>query len=114
MADGIWVVSFWATWCGPCIVELPLLNSLRADLDRAGAKLALLQTLDGRDGQGVLASFDGLRDRNWDDPDGVVAAAFGVSGFPTTIVIRDGKIVWSLVGELGEEGSIEMLKSVQR
>lgn len=40
-ADGILVVNFWATWCAPCVKELPLFEKLHAEA-RLGVSVVLV------------------------------------------------------------------------
>lgn len=42
-ASGAWRwLNLWASWCAPCIEELPLIHKLRSTLDAAGQKVDLL------------------------------------------------------------------------
>lgn len=40
-SDNIQIVNFWATWCAPCVKELPLFEKLHAE-SRPGIKIALV------------------------------------------------------------------------
>lgn len=88
------LVTFWATWCGPCRVEMPALEALYAKKRAAG--LEILAVNEDRDREKVAAY---LKDRALSfplliDPDGKVAEAYGVEGLPTTVLIdRKGQVV---------------------
>ena len=89
------LVTFWATWCAPCRIELPDLEKLYTEQRDAG--LEILAVNEDRD-RGALADY--LKERSLPfpvliDEDGKVAEAYGVEGFPTAVLInRDERIVW--------------------
>ncbi|HEX8270603.1 MAG TPA: redoxin domain-containing protein [Flavobacterium sp.] len=41
-SDTTYVVNFWATWCGPCVVELPHFEQLRSDYKKSAVKVILV------------------------------------------------------------------------
>lgn len=82
------VLNFWATWCIPCIREMPALDRLAARLkDR---RFALVALNEDREGVAKAAPFlVALKLKNialYADPMGRVQRALKVSGLPTTIV----------------------------
>lgn len=95
------LLNFWATWCGPCVHEMPGLDSLQAELGEAG--LTVLTVSADRGGARVVAPF--LAENGLDnlgvhlDPRGKFALSFGVRGLPTTWLIdRRGLMVGLLEG----------------
>jgi thiol-disulfide isomerase/thioredoxin len=96
------VVNFWATWCPPCVAEMPALDRAHAALARDGIEVLALSS--DRGGRAQVEPFyqrTGLRHLGiWLDPRGAVGRAFGVRGLPTTILIdRGGQEVGRLEGE---------------
>ncbi len=94
------LLNFWATWCGPCREELPILEALHEELDDEG--LAIIGVnVDGGDDLHVQRFTDqqGLSFVNLRDPEQRVARRYAVRGYPTTVVIdRDGQIALSALG----------------
>ena len=94
------LVNLWATWCAPCVVEMPSLDRLA---DREGERievLALSQDLDGRD---KVATFFAQRDFRRLEPflDGDMAmmTALRIGTLPTTILYdAEGREVWRMTG----------------
>jgi thiol-disulfide isomerase/thioredoxin len=94
------LVNLWATWCAPCIVEMPSLDRLAM---REGARvqvLALSQDIDGR--QKVADFFAARRFRELEpylDGDLAMMAALRIDTLPTTILYdAEGKEVWRMTG----------------
>ena len=86
------LVNFWATWCGPCVREMPSLNGLQAHY--ADGPLTVLPLSQDRGGAKPVASFyesRGLKDLGmFLDPKGAVFRAFGGRGLPTSVLL-DGR-----------------------
>jgi thiol-disulfide isomerase/thioredoxin len=87
----ILVVDFFATWCRPCIEELPELKEVRKELhDRPDIEFVVVATNAGDDTPERLREFAKRRPMGLPlafDPAGKAHAAFGFSGFPSLIVI---------------------------
>ena len=93
------VLNFWATWCPPCVEELPSLMSMQ-ERTRAKGVVVLGISIDVDDN----AYHRFLQQRNVNfltvrDPDQKVAGMYGTSGWPETYVIdRQGKLRRKFVG----------------
>jgi thiol-disulfide isomerase/thioredoxin len=93
------VVNFWATWCPPCVEEIPSLNRLRQAMQ--GKPFELI-SIDYAEDKQRIEKF--LQQVNVDFPvlldgDGKVAASWGVLVFPSTFVIGpDGMIHYGVNG----------------
>jgi cytochrome c biogenesis protein CcmG, thiol:disulfide interchange protein DsbE len=110
------VLNVWATWCGPCVREMPALERLHrayegrgvrvvgASIDRGGAASAIRRFLDTHD-----ITFTILH-----DPDQIVTRQFRTLGVPETFLIgRDGKIAHRWFGEF-DPMAPEAVEQVER
>lgn len=95
------VLNFWATWCGPCIRELPSLERLNTELGGETAQVVLIS----QDRGGFKQTDRFLKKLKVDFPDNFIderlkfSRAIGVVSLPTTILIGpDGMELGRLVG----------------
>jgi len=89
------LVNLWATWCAPCVEEMPSLDRLQAKL---GDKLTILAISEDRQGEKVVSPFlakIGIQHLAiFLDPKSAATNEFGAQGLPTSYLIaRDGTIV---------------------
>jgi thiol-disulfide isomerase/thioredoxin len=92
------VINFWATWCGPCREEIPVLQAAHAD----NQQIAFLAVTDE-----LPTTVRPFVERNemtlpvWYDPGGRAGKAYGVQSIPTTIFLdAAGVVVARHVGAL--------------
>lgn len=88
------LVNFWATWCGPCVIEMPDLDAIQKKYGAAGLKvLAISIDEDGVDKVKEFYEKNNLQHLEiFNDADGSSAAAFGVKKLPTSFLIdHEGK-----------------------
>ncbi|MFN3388255.1 MAG: TlpA family protein disulfide reductase, partial [Allosphingosinicella sp.] len=94
------LLNLWATWCAPCIAEMPTLDALAA---REGDRLEVLtvsQDLEGRETVEAFFKERGYRNlETWLDPRMELMTALRVSTLPTTILYdAQGREVWRKAG----------------
>jgi thiol-disulfide isomerase/thioredoxin len=99
------LVNLWATWCAPCIKELPTLDRLKV-----GRKLAVVAVSQDDGPQGAVQAFLGdhkiVNLDAYHDPEMALSSALGVQVMPTTILYdAAGKEVWRYVGDLDWTGA---------
>ena len=88
-------LDFWASWCAPCLVSMPIMNEMRNRLQAQGIPFEVLAVnVDSDPEDGI----DFLLDQPVDfvvltDPEGETPAAYSVRGMPTSYLISaDGMI----------------------
>jgi thiol-disulfide isomerase/thioredoxin len=109
------LVNLWATWCGPCVREMPSLDRLQASL---GDRLLVLAISEDRGGAHVVEPFlEKLALTHlaiFLDAQSAAQQAFKVRGLPTSFLIdRDGRIRGSLEGA-AEWDAPEMVARLER
>ena len=94
------LINLWATWCGPCVLEMPTLDALAAA--KAG-KLTVLTVSQDLDQATAVDAF--FKDRKlahlapWLDPDNALSQHYGTGVLPTTVLYdAEGKEVWRMIG----------------
>jgi thiol-disulfide isomerase/thioredoxin len=110
------VVNFWATWCPPCVAEMPSLDRLHAGVSREGIEVLALSS--DRGGRAQVEPFyqrTAIRHLGiWLDPRGATGRALGLRGLPTTILLdRRGLEVARLEGE-AEWDHPQMVAAIRR
>jgi cytochrome c biogenesis protein CcmG/thiol:disulfide interchange protein DsbE len=87
------VLNFWASWCVPCVDELPLLERTHRRLAAENATVVGVNLRDvSSDALAFVRRF-GLTYPSLRDPDAELAHAYGTTGYPETFVLdRRGRI----------------------
>jgi thiol-disulfide isomerase/thioredoxin len=95
------LVNLWATWCVPCVTEMPLLDELAGELGDSVTVLTVSEDIQGA--EKVVPFFAERELANlpqWMDPENALAVAYGGgSGLPLTVLYdAEGKEVWRVAG----------------
>ena len=101
------LVNLWATWCPPCVEEMPSLERLQARL--GGADFSILAVSSDRTGLKAVAPFLDKYGLSmlpiYLDPDSAFTRSTGARGLPTSILIdRDGREVGRFEGAADWDG----------
>jgi thiol-disulfide isomerase/thioredoxin len=110
---GRWVViNFWATWCAPCVEEMPVLQQVA---DRYGENLLVLG-INMRETAAEISTFVdalGLQFPILMTPDDATLIAYSVVGLPQTVIVNPaGIIVDRRFGPLETERFTEQINTV--
>ena len=74
--EGLVLVDFWATWCGPCRMQAPILEKLSEELSEDELKILKIDV----------------------DENPETARAFGIMSIPTLLFKKDGQVVKQVAG----------------
>lgn len=74
--EGLVLVDFWATWCGPCRMQAPILEKLSEELSEDELKILKMDV----------------------DENPEIARAFGIMSIPTLLFKKDGQVVKQVAG----------------
>ncbi|MBB5731117.1 thiol-disulfide isomerase/thioredoxin [Altererythrobacter atlanticus] len=108
------LLNLWATWCAPCIEEMPLLDELAGDLGEDVRVLTVSEDLKGAEAVEPFFEQRGFANLpRWMDPDNDLAIEFGGGAVLPLTVLYDaqGKEIWRVVGAYdwsGEEARAEI------
>lgn len=94
--DKLYVFSFWATWCGPCINELDEMNDLMSEWKKSlNIEVIAIATDDSRTQKRVKPLVNG---KGWEyqillDTNQDLKRALSIVNIPYTVVVKNNKIV---------------------
>jgi peroxiredoxin len=93
------VLNFWATWCPPCVQEMPALSRLHQQIISSGGMvLGISVDDDEAKFQKFLHDYQ-ITFPNYRDPSKNIPASYGSFMYPETYIIdRDGKIARKIIG----------------
>ncbi|MDQ1469217.1 MAG: hypothetical protein QOJ99_697 [Bryobacterales bacterium] len=96
------VMDFWATWCGPCRVQHPMIESVKKQFEKSGNVVFL--SIDSDDDHAAVQAF--VKEMKWDHNvyyDAGLGAMLKISSIPTIIVLdTSGKISSRMAGFIPE------------
>ena len=84
---GLVLIDFWATWCGPCRMQAPILDQLEQEYDEEEFRIAKMDV-----------------DENPETPQ-----QFGIMSIPTLMLKKDGQVVEKAVGVHSKEQLRKMI-----
>ena len=89
ISSGVALVDFWAEWCGPCKMQLPIIEEFSSEME----------------GKATIGKVNV-------DEELELAQSFGIQSIPTLVLFKDGKPVKKLVGLHSKESLYEEVNQV--
>ncbi len=106
------IINFWATWCGPCALEMPHLQSIFDRYRAEGLRVLAVNTGESAD---LIAAWQAHYDLSYDlllDEDQVIAARYWLRGQPSTYLVSpDGVISHIFYGPVSESALAAAVES---
>jgi len=96
------VMDFWATWCGPCRVQHPMIENVKKRFEKAGNVVFL--SVDSDEDHAAVAPF--LKEMKWEHPvyfDAGLGSLLKITAIPTIVILdSEGKLSSRMAGFLPE------------
>ncbi|MCM3268833.1 thiol-disulfide oxidoreductase ResA [Paenibacillus elgii] len=106
------LLNFWASWCDPCVNEMPLLNEAYGQL--SGVEIVAVNMGETKERAGEFAERHRLKLPILLDSQGEVKKQYKISGLPATFLIDDkGRIVHKFSGELSRADVMNFMERIQ-
>jgi len=111
------IISFWATWCKPCIRELTTISEVYTDWqDETGVKLVIISIDDARTMSSVAPLVNG---KNWDyeaylDPNGDFKRAMNVNMVPHTFLLNGKREVVEQHTSFAPGDEVALLEKIKK
>ncbi|MDQ3689573.1 MAG: TlpA family protein disulfide reductase [Chloroflexota bacterium] len=107
------IVNFWASWCGPCVEEFPLLSEAATRHADEGLVVVGIVWQDRSEAARTFMARNGATWSSAMDPEQQVARDYGILGPPETYFIgRDGTIVARQIGQISASSLDEKLAAI--
>ncbi len=111
LRGSIVVVNFWATWCGPCREELPLLTSLNTQYSAKGVRFVAISADENPDTAATRAKIDGFMKAHgaglevWAGADLGTLDRLGLGNeLPASIILdENGEMICRVLGEARQQ-----------
>jgi cytochrome c biogenesis protein CcmG, thiol:disulfide interchange protein DsbE len=101
------VANVWASWCGPCRFEFPMLQKVSAAYGKRVAFLGI-NSEDSDEEAGTFLKEAPLSYPSYTDPDKHIAESIGAQTYPDTAYYsRDGKLCFVKIGQYPNQKALE-------
>ena len=111
LVAGPTIIHFWATWCAPCLEELPELDRFARDVEPGRLVVVSVDTADYGRIEDYLADLD-VELKSFQQIQGNVGSVFAILGYPSTVVVDEtGEVVFQRQGAV-DWGDAEIAREI--
>ncbi len=104
------LLDFWATWCGPCKLAMPGLQSIQDDFKGRGLEILSLNEGESAEQAGGFIKKKGYGFHVLLDAGSGIGASYGVRGIPTMVVVdKQGVVRWIFSGARVQTGAVNII-----
>ncbi|HEX4770075.1 MAG TPA: TlpA disulfide reductase family protein [Bryobacteraceae bacterium] len=89
----ILVLNFWATWCAPCLEELPSLNQFQQQFAGSGVVVVGVSIDKSQQKYADFLKRIPVSFQTFHDPEANISGAYGTFQYPETYIIKDGIVM---------------------
>jgi TonB family protein len=108
------LLNFWASWCGPCLAEMPHIEKLHKDFKDKGLVVLGINYDEEIEVASAFVKNKGYTFTILPDEGKEVSMKYGVYSIPQVFIIdRDGKIKWHARG-YGQGSEVELRRAVEK
>lgn len=108
------LIDFYATWCGPCSMQTPIVDRVARQHQKSGLKVVAINVYD--DDHNAAARFAKGKDLSYPilvDESGLVQREYGVTRLPTLVIIdKEGRIAHVSSGVMDEASLDKLVREV--
>jgi cytochrome c biogenesis protein CcmG/thiol:disulfide interchange protein DsbE len=87
------VLNFWATWCSPCVEEIPSLSQFQTEFAKSGVVVVGVSVDTSAQKYNAFLNRIPVSFATARDPSGGISAEYGTFQYPETYIIKDGRVV---------------------
>ena len=92
------VLNFWATWCPPCVEEIPSLNAMQQQLASRGVVVLAISVNKNEETYRQFLNQARVSFLTARDPEADISASYGTYKYPETYIInKDGRVVAKMI-----------------
>ncbi len=106
------VVTFWASWCGPCRRELPALDALQRAAGSRAHIVAVNVKDSAEDYRLIRKQLKNTQLTFTHDTDGKIANSYAVNSYPNLYVIDQAGVIASVHVGFGEDSLVEIIDDI--